>query len=59
MMLGLSIDGVFGSTREDWDPQTSTEPLIAIPWEQILELLGRVPEGTTAKLLAGAQPRDE
>ena len=60
-LIGISEDGVFGSDREDWSPDQPTafaEPLIVIPWVQILELLGRLPEGTTGRLLAEGQPRD-
>ena len=58
-LIGISEDGVFGSDREDWSPDQPTafsEALIVIPWVQILELLGRVPEGTTGRLLAGKPP---
>jgi hypothetical protein len=54
-LIGISEDGVFGSDREDWSPDQPTafaEPLIVIPWVQILELLGRLPKGTTGRLLA-------
>jgi hypothetical protein len=60
-LIGISEDGVFGSDREDWSPDQPTafaEPLIVIPWVQILELLGRLPEGTTGRLLADGRPRD-
>ena len=58
ILIGISEGGVFGSDREDWSPDrpdASVGPLIVIPWVQILELLGRVTEGTTAKLLAGTR----
>ena len=44
---------MFGSSREDWSPDQPdafAEPLIVIPWVQILELLCRLPEGTTGRL---------
>ena len=58
-LIGISEDGVFGSDREDWSPDQPdafAEPLIVIPWVQILELLGRVPKGTTGRLLEGKPP---
>jgi hypothetical protein len=58
-LIGISEDGVFGSDREDWSPDQPdafAEPLIVIPWVQILELLGRLPEGTTGRLLEGKPP---
>lgn len=51
--IGVTDDGFFGSTREGWrpdQPDAFAEPLIAIPWTQLLEYLGRVPPGTTGKL---------
>ena len=60
-LIGISEDGVFGSSREDWSPDQPdafAEPLIVIPWVQILELLGRLPEGTTGRLLAADRTRD-
>lgn len=54
--IGVNEHGFFGSTRESWRPEQPdafTEPLINIPWVQILELLGRVPEGTTGEFLEG------
>ena len=60
-LIGISEDGVFGSDREDWSPDQPTafaEPLIVIPWVQILELLGRLPRGTTGRLLADGRHRD-
>lgn len=39
---------MFGSSREDWSPDQPdafAEPLIVIPWVQILEMLCRLPEG--------------
>lgn len=37
-MLGINEQGVFGDTEEG---------LVIVPWVQVQELLGRVPEGTT------------
>jgi hypothetical protein len=53
-LIGITEDGVFGSDREGWEPtqpDAFAEPLLVIPWVQILELLGRLPEGTTGRLL--------
>lgn len=52
-VIGVSEDGVFGSEREGWHPGLAdafAKPLLSIPWVQILECLGRVPDGTTGKL---------
>ena len=49
-LIGVNEDGFFGSTEERWAPDRPgafDEPLLNIPWVQILELLGRVPENTT------------
>jgi len=53
-LIGVNEDGFFGSTEEGWRPDRPgafDEPLLNIPWVQILELLGRVPENTTGELL--------
>src|ERR671911_1310628 len=50
-IVGINHDAVFGSTREGWHPDlpdACKEPFIPLLWVQILELLGRVPEGSTA-----------
>ena len=42
--------GFFFSIRNDWnpdDPDAFSEPIGNIPWVQIHELLGNVPEGST------------
>jgi hypothetical protein len=51
-IVGINDDGVFGSRKEGWHPDlpgACTEPFIPILWLQVLELLGRVPKGSTAK----------
>jgi hypothetical protein len=51
-IVGINDDGVFGTPREGWKPDlpdTCAEPFIPLLWLQILELLGRVPRGSTAK----------
>ena len=53
-LIGVNDDGFFGARREGWRPDQRdafAEPLISIPWVQILEYLGRVPEGTTGEFL--------
>ena len=53
-LIGINDDGVFFSPREGWRPDLPdafAEPLGNIPWVHVLELLGRVPEGTTGRML--------
>jgi hypothetical protein len=53
-IVGINDDGVFGSRQEDWRadlPGACAEPFIPMLWLQLLELLGRVPKGSTAKFL--------
>jgi len=54
-IVGINDDGVFGSRREGWHPDlpdAGAEPFIPMLWLQILELLGRVPKGSTARFRA-------
>jgi hypothetical protein len=54
-IVGINDDGVFGSRREGWRPDlpdACAEPFIPVLWLQVLELLGRVPRGSTARFLA-------
>jgi hypothetical protein len=59
-IVGINEDAVFGSTREGWHPDLPDawkEPFVPLLWLQVLELLGRVPEGSTARFLNdGALP---
>jgi hypothetical protein len=59
-IVGINDDGVFGSCREGWRPDlpdAHAEPFIPVPWLQVLELLGRVPRGSTARFMEnGALP---
>jgi hypothetical protein len=59
-IAGINEDAVFGSTREAWHPDlpdACREPFIPLLWIKILELLGRVPLGSTARFLQdGALP---
>ena len=53
-IVGINDDGVFGSRREGWRPDLSdahAEPFIPVLWLQVLELLGRVPRGSTARFM--------
>ena len=53
-IVGINHDGVFGSTREGWRPDlpdACTEPFIPLLWLKVLELLGRVPQGSTARFI--------
>jgi len=53
-IAGINDDAVFGSTREGWRPDlpdACQEPFIPLLWLKILELLGRVPQGSTARFL--------
>jgi hypothetical protein len=53
-IVGINDDGVFGSRQAGWHPDlpdACAEPLIPVLWLQVLELLGRVPRGSTAKFL--------
>jgi hypothetical protein len=54
-IAGINDDGIFGSRREGWRPDlpdACAEPFIPVLWLQVLELLGRVPEGSTARFRA-------
>jgi hypothetical protein len=53
-IVGINEDAVFGATREGWHPDlpdACREPFVPLLWLQILELLGRMPEGSTARFL--------
>jgi hypothetical protein len=53
-IAGINDDAVFGTRRESWRPDLPDaydEPFIPLLWLQVLELLGRVPEGSTAQFL--------
>jgi hypothetical protein len=53
-IVGINDDGVFGSLREGWHPNLPDacgEPFIPVLWLQVLELLGRVPKGSTARFI--------
>jgi hypothetical protein len=51
-IVGINDDGVFGSRQEGWHPDlpdACAEPFIPVLWLQVLELLDRVPRGSTAR----------
>jgi hypothetical protein len=53
-IVGTNEDGVFGSTLAGWHPDlpdACKEPFVPLLWLKIHELLGRVPEGSTARFL--------
>jgi hypothetical protein len=53
-IVGINHDAVFGSRQEGWRPDlpdACAEPFIPLLWLQVLELLDRVPKGSTAKFL--------
>jgi hypothetical protein len=53
-IVGVNRDAVFGSTREGWRPdlpEACKEPFVPLLWLKVHELLGRVPEGSTARFL--------
>jgi hypothetical protein len=53
-IVGINEDGVFGASREGWRPDlpdVSNEPFIPLLWLKVHELLGRVPEGSTARFV--------
>jgi hypothetical protein len=53
-IVGINEDGVFGTGRERWRPDLPNalqEPFIPILWLKVHELLGRVPEGSTARFI--------
>ena len=61
-IVGINEDGVFGTSRAGWHPDlpdTGHEPLIPLLWIRVLELLGRVPEGSTVRFVQdGTLPGD-
>jgi hypothetical protein len=53
-IVGINEDAVFGATREGWHPDlpdACKEPFVPLLWLKIHELLGRVPEGSTARFI--------
>jgi hypothetical protein len=53
-IVGINHDAVFGSTHAGWHPDLPDachEPFIPLLWLKILEVLGRVPAGSTTRFL--------
>ena len=53
-IVGINEDGVFGASRAGWRPDLPDachEPFIPLLWLKVHELLGRVPQGSTARFL--------
>jgi hypothetical protein len=51
-IVGINDDGTFGTPRTGWCPDlpdACAEPSVPLLWLQVLELLGRVPRGSTAR----------
>ena len=54
-IVGINEDGVFGVSRADWRPNLPDalqEPFIPLLWLKVQELLGHVPEGSTARFVS-------
>jgi hypothetical protein len=53
-IVGINEDGLFGVTRAGWRPDLPDalqEPFIPLLWVKVHELLGRVPDGSTARFV--------
>jgi hypothetical protein len=53
-IVWINEDGVFGIRREGWCPDlpdACREPFIPLLWVKVQELLGGVPEGSTARFV--------
>ena len=53
-IVGINEDGVFGTSPKGWRPDLPDAchgPFIPLLWVKIHELLGRVPEGSTARFV--------
>jgi hypothetical protein len=51
-IVGINEDGVFAVNRAGWRPDLPDalqEPFVPLLWVKVHELLGRVPEGSTAR----------
>ena len=51
-IVGINEDGVFGTSRAGWRPDLPdgcNEPFVPLLWLKVHELLGRVPQGSTAR----------
>ena len=52
-IVWINEDAVFGTSRESWRPDLpkASERFIPLLWLKVHELLGRVPEGSTARFI--------
>ena len=53
-IVGINEDGVFGVSRAGWRPDlpdSGGERFVPLLWLKVHELLGRVPEGSTARFV--------
>jgi hypothetical protein len=53
-IVGINEDGVFGVSRAGWRPDLPDachQPFIPLLWVKVHELLGRVPQGSTARFI--------
>jgi hypothetical protein len=61
-IIGINDDGVFRSRRAGWradHPHACAEPFVPLLWLKVQELLGRVPEGSTARFIQDGTLLDE
>jgi len=59
-VIGISNDGLIGSEKAGWQPNLPdafTTGLVMVPWIQMLELLGRVPQNSTEAFLDSANTK--
>jgi hypothetical protein len=53
-IVAINEDGVFGTSRAGWHPDlpdSGGERFVPLLWLKVHELLGRVPEGSTARFV--------
>jgi hypothetical protein len=53
-IVGINDDAVFGARCDGWRadlPDACAQPFVPVLWLKVLELLGRVPKGSTARFL--------
>ena len=62
-VIGINEDGVFGTSCESWHPDlpdSGGERFIPLLWLKVHELLGHLPEGSTARFVKdGTLPGDD
>lgn len=59
-VIGVGSDGLIGSENAGWHPDMPDafgKGLVIVPWVQILELLGRVPQRSTEALFEGGKTK--